>query len=66
MELDIIYKAKVGESHEAGLRAVYEAGQEAVFMVAPVALPPDITPVIAVVAVAAPDTGPQLPHRGSW
>jgi hypothetical protein len=64
MELDVIYKTKVGESHEAGLRAVYEAGQEAVF----VSPPPDITPVIAVVAVAAPvpDAGPQLPHRGSW
>ena len=64
MELDVIYKTKVGESHEAGLRAVYEAGQEAVFVVAPTALPP----VIAVVAVAAPvpDAGPQLPHRGSW
>jgi hypothetical protein len=58
MELDVIYKTKVGESHEAGLRAVYEAGQESVF----VSPPPDITPVVAVVAVA----GPQLPHRGSW
>ncbi len=26
MDLDLIYKSRIGESHEAGLQAVYDAG----------------------------------------
>lgn len=32
MELDLIYKTRVGESHAAGLQAVFDAGAESVFL----------------------------------
>lgn len=51
MDLDQIYKTGLPVSHEAGLAAVYRAGQESVFL----APAPDTSPVVPVIAIPVPD-----------
>ena len=54
MELDVIYKTRIGTSHEAALQAVFEAGQESVFLPSEPA-PADAAPIPALLKTTTPN-----------
>ena len=58
MELDLIYKTRVGESHAAGLQAVFDAGAESVFLPSEPAPAPAPLPAL----LKTPNTPVDIPN----